>query len=485
MLSRRNALKAGVVTTGMVGGAGLLVPALSGPSAAAATDPVPTTPPVIPQFAVAMTVPPVLAPSSSSTTTDYYTVTMKKVLKEIVPGTLTEVWTYNGQYPGPTIKARSGRRVVIKQINNLDMPTSVHLHGAKVPVDSDGSPMDTIAPGAARTYTYPNDQAAAPLWFHDHAHHMESEHVYRGLSATYQLSDDAERSLPLPSGSYDVPLILRDGRFDEAGVLIYEMEDFLNRNTILVNGRPWPYFQVAARKYRFRILNSTNNRFFNLQLADGSAFVQIGSDGGLLEQPYSTTSVWLSPGERADVVLDFSRYAVGTQLVLKNVGLPGPPETNQVMRFDVVRTASDYSSVPDRLRTLPTPPVATVNRSFTLRMDEDGRPGAAAYINDLTYDPNRIDTRIAWGSTEVWTVTNANQLAPHNFHLHLVQFRILERNGKAPQPGEAGLKDTVSLLAGETVKLLITFNSYKGIYLYHCHIFDHGAMGMMGTMEIV
>ncbi|MER5861977.1 multicopper oxidase domain-containing protein [Kitasatospora sp. NPDC002040] len=484
MLSRRNALKAGVVTTGIIGTAGVVAPTLTSGSAAAA-DTGTAAPAVIPQFAVPLTIPQVLAPVMTSGTTDYYNVTMKKVLKEVVPGKPTEFFTYNGQLPGPTIKARRGRRVVIRQTNQLDMPTSVHLHGAEVPVDSDGSPMNTVAPGASKVYTYPNNQAAAPLWIHDHAHHMESEHVYRGLSSMYLLTDDREQSLGLPSGQYDVPIVIRDGRFDENGQLIYVMDDFLNRNTITVNGRPWPFFQVAARKYRFRLLNSTNVRFFVLKLSDGSTFTQIGSDGGLLAQPNVTSQISLSPGERADVVIDFSRYPVGTQLVLENLLGPGPAEqVGRIMRFDVTRTAPDNSTVPARLGVLPAPRQGTVNRTFTLRMDEDGRPDTGAYINGQTYDPNRIDLRIAWGTTEVWTVTNANQFAPHNFHVHLVQFRVLERNGQAPGPAEAGLKDTVQVLPGETVKLVLTFNSYRGVYLFHCHMFDHGAMGMMGTMEI-
>ncbi|WP_441251439.1 multicopper oxidase family protein [Kitasatospora sp. McL0602] len=483
-VSRRSALKAGVVTTGIVGGAGLVAPLLTRGSAEAATAAV-AGPATTPQFAVPLTTPPVLQPTSSSSTTDYYTVTMQKAVKEIIPGLRTEVHTYNGEFPGPTIKARSGRRVVVNQTNALDTVASVHLHGAEVPMDSDGSPMNTVAPGASKTYTYPNNQPGAPLWFHDHAHHVESEHVYRGMSGMYLLSDENERSLPLPSGSYDVPLVLRDVNIDTTGELVYTMGDFLNRTTILVNGRPWPYFQVAARKYRFRVLNSTNLRFFVLALSDGGSFTQIGSDGGLLATPNTTTQLKLSPGERADIVIDFSRYDVGTQLVLLNNTGPGPADlVGKVMRFDVVRDAFDFSWVPNRLRTLPTPAIATVNRTFVLRMDEDGRADPMAYINDLTYDPNRIDTKVAWGSTEVWTITNANVRAPHNFHVHLVQFRILERNGKAPDASEAGLKDTVALLAGETVRIQLTFNSYRGTYLYHCHLFDHGAMGMMGTMQI-
>ncbi|AUG78391.1 Bilirubin oxidase [Kitasatospora sp. MMS16-BH015] len=482
-LSRRGALKAGAVTTGLIGGVGLAAPLL-GPTAEADVTGV-VGPAVTPMFAVPLTVPQVLQPTSTSSTTDYYSVTMQKAVKEIIPGLQTEVETYNGQYPGPTIKARSGRRVVINQTNALDLPTSVHLHGAEVPVDSDGNPMVTIPPGGSKTYTYPNNQLGAPLWFHDHAHHLESEHVYRGLSGMYQLSDDNDRCQPLPSGQYDVPLLLRDVNIDSTGKLVYTMGDFTNRTTILVNGRPWPYFQVAARQYRFRILNSSNLRFFVLALSDGGSFTQIGSDGGLLATPCTTNQLKLSPGERADIVIDFSRYPVGTQLVLLNNTGPGPADLiGKVMRFDVVRDALDLSYVPDTLRTLPTPPIATVNRTFVLRMDEDGRANPMAYINDLTYDPNRIDTQITWGTTEVWTITNANVRAPHNFHVHLVQFRILERNGKAPDPSESGLKDTVALLAGETVKIQLTFDSYRGVYLYHCHLFDHGAMGMMGTMQI-
>ncbi|MFJ8040389.1 multicopper oxidase family protein [Kitasatospora sp. NPDC096147] len=491
MLSRRNVLKTGVLTTGVVGAAGLASPVLgrrdaeaAEPAGGAGPEAI-GAPAVIPQFAVPLTVPPVLSPLLSSGTTDYYLMTMKKLSKEVVPGKRTELLGYNGLVPGPTIRARKGRRVVIRQTNLLDTPVSVHLHGAEVPVDSDGAPMDTIAPGGSKVYTYPNNQPAAPLWIHDHAHHHESEHVYRGLSSVYLIGDDNEQSLGLPSGPYDVPLVIRDGRYDENGQLVYIMDDFRNRTTITVNGSPWPYLRVAARKYRFRVLNSANTRFLSLRLSNGGTFTQIGVDGGLLEAPHETAVLPVSPGERADVVIDFSRYPVGTQLVLENTLGPGPVEqVGKVMRFDVVRTASDDSTVPARLATLPTPLPATVSRSFVLRMDEDGRAEPQAYINGRSFDQARIDVRIPWGSTEVWTVSNANTTAPHNFHLHLVQFRVLERNGQPPAPGEAGLKDTVRVLAGETVKLLISFRSYRGVYAYHCHMFDHGAMGMMGQMEI-
>ncbi|MDG4863726.1 multicopper oxidase domain-containing protein [Streptomyces sp. T-3] len=432
-----------------------------------------------------MPVPPVLAPASTAGGVDMYAITLRPARKEIFPGLQTEVLTYNGAFPGPTIKARSGRPVVIRHTNGLTMPAAVHLHGASVPPDSDGDPMDTFAPGRSRTYTYPNRQPHASLWLHDHAHHMESEHVYRGLSASYLLTDDVEQRLGLPSGAYDIPIALRDANFDESGALVYVMDDVFGRTTVLANGKPQPYVAVAARKYRFRLLNSSNMRFFRLRLADGGPITQIGSDGGLLPRPHLTDALLLSPAERIDVVIDFARYPVGTKLVLENTLGPGTPEqVGQVLRFDVVRKESDPSTVPSQLRTLPALPAVTGRRTIELRMDEDGSAGAKAYVNGKVYDPNRIDVTVRHGSSEIWTVTNPNQQAPHNFHMHLVQFRVLERNGQSPDGSESGLKDTIRLLPGETVKVQATFNTYRGTYVYHCHILDHSAMGMMAQMKI-
>ncbi|GHH95792.1 multicopper oxidase family protein [Streptomyces capillispiralis] len=486
MITRRTFLVAGATVTGALGGAGLLLPPSGQEAAAADLDPA-----GIRKFTLRMPVPPVLRPYAVSGTTRYYAMPIKEVNKTVVPGRTTAVRTFNGSFPGPVIKARSGERVVVRQTNQLSVPTSVHLHGAHVPEDSDGGPMDLIAPnGGRKTYTYPNTQPHANLWFHDHAHHAESENVFRGLTGTYLLTDDTEERLGLPSGAYDVPVSLRDARFDDSGALVYEMGDFLHRNVILANGKAWPYFEVAARKYRFRVYNTANMRYFDLSLSDGSEFQLIGTDGGLLPAPYRTTSVALSPGERADIVVDFSRYPVGTELVLANRpdAVPGGPAdlVSQVLQFRVTRTAADSSVVPGVLRTLPELPPATVDRSVELFMDETSGPHGLAYIDGKVYDHDRIDTEIAYGTTEIWTVTNANQIAPHNFHMHLVQFRVLERNGQPVTSGpEYGLKDTVSLMPGETVRLQATFTGYRGTYVYHCHIFDHAAMGMMANMRIV
>ncbi|AZM49792.1 bilirubin oxidase [Streptomyces sp. WAC 06738] len=491
MVTRRRALAVGVAAgSTALTGAGL-IPLANAANRAASDAPGTATADTagagtatVAKFAVPMPVPPVLAPTYTVGSASVYHVTMKKVRKEILPGLPTDVLTYNGHFPGPTIRARRGGPVVIRQRNTLDMPTAVHLHGAAVHPVNDGHPMDTIAPGAERLYFYPNQQPHAPLWYHDHAHHMEAEHVYRGLSGSYLLTDDTESALPLPGGRYEVVIALRDARFDDTGGLVYAMGD-RTRTTLLANGVPYPYFQVAARKYRLRLLNSANVRSFDLRLADGGAFQQIGSDGGLLTAPYTTDRVFLSAGERADIVVDFSRYPVGSSVVLRNAAGPGTPEqTGEVLRFDIVRTAADPSSVPARLRTLPDRPEPTAGRTVDLSMTEDGSTPPAAYIDGKVYDPGRVDAAVTYGAHEVWTVTNSNRVAAHNFHLHLVQFRVLERGGLPPSPAESGLKDTVFLAPGETVKLQASFDTYRGDFPYHCHMLDHSAMGMMATMRI-
>jgi spore coat protein A len=321
VLTRRHAIRLGLTTgaVGAVGAAGGLFTALTAGGAAAA--PRAATPSTgVEPFSVPLTVPPVLAPYRRTRDADHYLVTMRRASAEILPGARTDVLTYNGSFTGPTIHARTGRRTVVRQVNALDMPTSVHLHGGNNPVAHDGGMMDTIAPGRSRTYVYENRQPGATLWMHDHAHHMESEHVYRGLSGLYLLRDPAEDRLGLPAGKYDIPLVLRDADFDDNAAMVYTMDDSENRTTILVNGRPWPYLRVEGRKYRFRLVNSCNLRIFVLALSDGSTtqhpVQQIGTDGGLLAAPAETPVLVLSPGERIDFVVDFSKYAPGTRLTL-------------------------------------------------------------------------------------------------------------------------------------------------------------------------
>jgi spore coat protein A len=487
MLSRRKLLTLG----GLAGGVvliptGMLRAGASRPPTAAthslahrgARPVAQTAQPPIEPFSVRMPVPPVLVPTGTQSGVDCYELPIRPANVEIFPGLRTPALTYGGRFVGPTIRARSGRPVVVKYRNELGEPANVHLHGGHVPAASDGHPMDVIEPGRTRQYSYPNRQPGATLWYHDHVHHLEAEHVFRGLHGFYLLEGEDEAGLGLPGGQYDVPIMLRNAKFDENGAILYSpLDDPSTRTTYLANGRPTPYFPVAARKYRFRLLNASNHGDFLLSI-DGVQMIQIASDGGLLPRPVPRTELLISPAERAEVVIDFGGRPIGSQLVLNDQWGP-------VLRFDVVRDAADNSRVPDVLRPLPSLPPATKVRDMTLGLSDDEQ---MFWIDGKPFDPNRVDAQIKRGSTEIWRVTNLDGEfgIDHNLHLHLVQFRVLDRDGAPPPPEEAGLKDTVRIPPGSTVRLQATFADYLGRFTYHCHMMEHSsAFGMMAQMEIV
>ncbi|MER7763285.1 multicopper oxidase family protein [Streptomyces sp. NPDC097619] len=428
-------------------------------------------------FSVRMPVPRVARPVSRTARADVYEIAVRNASVGILPGTSTPAVTYGGSFVGPTIRARRGRAVRVKYVNRLDKAVNVHLHGAHVRPEHDGYPMDLFAPGAARTFEYPNSQPGATLWYHDHTHHQEAEHVYRGLHGFYLLGDQDEYRLGLPRGAYDVPIMLRDAHFDEAGGLILDVEHPEARSTFLANGKPVPYFPVAGRKYRFRLLNSSIHKIFQLDLG-GAEMIQIGSDGGLLPEPVRRTQLTLAPAERAEIVVDFGRHKPGAKLVLSDA-------TGPVLRFDVVRAAHDPSRVPARLRPLPALPAATTTRRMKLAV----APSMMAYaINDLEWDPDRIDAVIKDGTTEIWELYNADTVdspfggIDHTFHVHLVQFRVLDRDGRPPLPGEEGWKDTVLVRPGERMRIQATFKGWPGKYVFHCHMQEHNVAGMMSQL---
>jgi spore coat protein A len=432
-------------------------------------------------FSVRMPVPPVLSPFRRTPDADHFRLDIRAADLDVLPGLRTPGITYNGGFVAPTIRARSGRTAKVTFTNKLGIGANVHLHGAHVPPSSDGYPTDLIAPGASRTYVYPNDQPGSTLWYHDHTHHMEAEHVYRGAAGFYLLGGPDEYALGLPTGAYDIPIVIRDAHFDEAGALILDPSAPEARSTLLANGKPVPYFPVKRRKYRLRFLNGSVHRIFKLDLG-GEEMVQIGSDGGLLPEPLRRTELLIAPAERVEVVVDFSRHAAGTRLVLAE---PHGP----VMRFDVTGgPVPDGSRVPSRLRPLPRLGSPVRTRKFKLAV----APSKLAYaINDLEWDANRVDAVIPEGSTEIWELYNADSYdsefggIDHTFHLHMVQFRVLDRDGKPPLPGEHALKDTVLVRPGETVRIQATFKGFAGRYPYHCHMQEHNVAGMMAQMEIV
>ncbi|MFI5735083.1 multicopper oxidase family protein [Kribbella sp. NPDC051587] len=482
MISRRNVLALGVLSAAAA--AAPLERLVLSPTSATANAA--TSSPPIPLFDRALTVPPVLRPRRLGSV-DYYDITMRTTDVELLPGATSNLWTYGGESPGPVIKAVAGRPVIVQQRNQLPEPAAVHLHGGNVPSASDGLPGDEIQPGGSRRYLYPNRQPAATLYYHDHVHHLESPHTYRGLTGLYLLTDRAEQRLCLPTGKYDVPLVLQDRLFNADGSLRMPGPRDIVGDVTLVNGRPTPVLEVEQRPYRFRLLNGSSlDGIQQLSLGDGEQFQVIASDGGLLSAPVAVNGLTLSPSERYEIVIDFSKYPIGTQLELRN-SLVATGLSPHVMRFDVTqRATSAFGPVGKRLVPVPRlrEAVATVRREFVFQFNQ---AATQMEINGKAFDPNRIDIKPRLGDTEIWTVRNADQSPPipHVFHTHLVRFQVLDRDGKPAGPLEAGWKDSILINPGESVRLIMRFGDFTGRYLYHCHLLGHADLGMMAQMEVV
>jgi spore coat protein A len=509
---------------GLAGGVALALPfGLSGCSSGNQTGALLRSSATLPEpFSVPLPVPPVLEPVRTDANTDYYELTQREGQAEILPGLDTTVWGYDGMFPGPTIETRSGRRVVVHQRNELPVPTVVHLHGGVTPPESDGYPTDLILPAdgsfdgheghsgtpmgrvdrGTKEYTYPNEQRAATLWYHDHRMDFTGPQVYKGLAGFHIVRDEVEDDLPLPKGEKDVPLMICDRSFEEDGSFLYPSvdpslrhepgveDDFMEgvlADTILVNGTPWPFMEVSNSMYRFRVLNASNARRYELALdpppEGGDSFIQIGSDVGLLSAPVSHERILIAPAERFDVIIDFSEYVVGTEVTLKN--RIGEGSTAQLMRFRVVRAERDDSSVPDRLAEVePSDTGGATERRFRFhRADVHGRHGWV--INEEPFRPDRISARPRLGSTEIWEVRGNTH---HPIHMHLARFQVLSRRGwikQSPRPQDAGWKDTVDLLPDEEVQLAVRFEGFRGKYVFHCHNLEHEDMMMMANFEVV
>ncbi|SMD26424.1 multicopper oxidase family protein [Kibdelosporangium aridum] len=473
-----------------------------------------STIPIPEPYQVPLPIPPVLQPSHTDATTDYYEITQQPAVAEIIPGYRTPLWTYQGTFPGPTLVSRSGRRTVVKHVNKLPHPVVVHLHGGHTPQDSDGYPGDMILPDGGHTdhlahmgmmpalpgipvvgsreYVYPFEQRAATLWYHDHRMGFTGQSVWYGLAGFHLVHDDEEDRLPLPCGDRDIPLLITDRAFDADGAMPYPSvhpdlhspgvtPPYMNGvlgDVILVNGAPSPITRVQRLRYRLRLLNASNARRYRFELdpqpPGGGGIVQIGSDGGLLDRPRAHDSLQLASAERADVVIDFARYAPGTRVRLRNT--LGTGRTTEVLAFDVSSHASvDDTMVPEQLSTmrLLDPATATVTRDFLFqnRGEEDGW-----MINGQPYDPARPLATPRLGEVERWRfITDVH----HPVHLHLDHFQVLARDGEEPGPYDHGWKDTLGLEPAQAAEILVRFTDYPGRYMLHCHNLEHEDMAMM------
>jgi spore coat protein A len=484
-MTRRTALRLSVL-----GGASLI--ARTGIGCTHATEPARLAP--IPRFGLPLKIPPVLEPTVRTASHDEYAIVQRETAQEILPGRLTKIWGYQGLFPGPTIRVRRDRLAVVRHTNQLPTHTVVHLHGGVTPPDSDGYAADMVGPGASRTHTYPNRQRAATLWYHDHAMDKTGENVFRGLAGFYIVEDDEEQALSLPRGPFDVPLLFQDRAFNADGSFAYDTVRHMGfeGDVMLVNGVPWPKMEVSTRKYRFRLLNGSNARLLQLALNSTEPFTLIGTDGGLLAAPVTVTSLPLAMAERAEVIVDFSRYAVGTQLFLTNTREKTP--FARIMRFDVVKREPDDARVPARLSDpgfLERPKTATTRTwSFRARFSFRELPTPIVWtINGKRFDLNRSDAAVSLGDVELWRFRNEAPIrfvsGPHPTHVHLAHFQIVERNGQSPLIHERGWKDTLALDVGEEVVVLLRCEQFRGRYMLHCHNLEHEDHAMMARFDVI
>lgn len=411
------------------------------------------------------------------------------------PGSSSDVWTFGGSYPAPTIRAKHGEEFRVRLVNNLLEPTNIHWHGLTVPAAMDGYPRDVAGPGGTFEYAFTVAQRAGTYWYHPHPDMRTGPQVYMGMAGFLIVEDDEERALDLPGGNFDIPLMLQDRRLTPERTLAYDLrdEDHLEGylgDVMLANGMPDAYLDVEAGLYRFRILNGSNSRVLDLALSDASPMLLIGTDGGLLDRPYEVGYIYLAPAERVDVLIDFSRFAIGQTVTLKSLAFSGGSGRVQgtemsVIRFDVARPASSQRTVPAVLATYERlDPVSAVRtRKFTLRIDHTSTPEGHT-INDLKFDMARIDERVEAGTTEIWVFENVSFLH-HPMHIHGVQFQVLKRSLTPKlEPRDLGWKDTVYVRPYEVVEVLVRFPESPGVFLVHCHNLEHEDHGMMLNFEI-
>ncbi len=445
-----------------------------------------------------------------------------KIHRDVPP---TRFWAYGNSVPGPTIEARSGEEIAVEWPNNLPAkhflpidhnlmgaekgrPESrivVHVHGAKVPSASDGWPESWYAPGKSATFHYPNEQEAAPLWYHDHAMGINRLNVCAGMVGLYMIRDSFEDALNLPKGEYEIPLVLMDRMIRADGQLYYPVSQTPGApwipeyagEAVLLNGKLLPYLDVQPRKYRFRILNASNSRFYLPALGNGQMFQQIGTDQGLLSAPVAVSRLNLSPGERADVIVDFADHR-GSNILLTNLAAT-------LMQFRVAdEKVDDPSALPKTLRPIQRlkESDAITTRQLTLDEIDSLYDEPAIHLLDGKRWHEPVSEKPELGSTEIWEFLNTTD-DTHPIHLHLVRFQILDRRaidvtdlvydkkvtyrGDAfpPEPNEAGWKDTVRATPGASTRIIVKFDGYVGRYVWHCHILEHEDNEMMRPYAVV
>lgn len=404
----------------------------------------------------------------------------------------TPTWGFNGSFLGPTLVAKSGEEVMVNVRNDLDAATAVHWHGMKLPAEMDGGPHQMIATGESWSPEWAIDQPAATLWYHPHPHGATETHVANGLAGMFIVQDDEEAALAIPRdyGVDDIPVIVQDTRFAADGTFDRSRRGYVGTlgDTLLVNGTIGPYLDVTTESVRLRLLNASTARTYDFGMSDDRRFDLIATDGGLLDQPRALSHVQLSPGERVEIIVTM---AAGETVTLRStppdLGMTGGSSSRNggADRFDVLelRAASQLSTASATPTDLvPVERLLEEDASTTRDFELTGFG-----INDQSMDLNRIDEVVEVGSTEIWAVRNGMSL-PHSFHIHGVQFQVLDIDGDSPPAELSGWKDTIYLPPDVSFRLMMRFENEADAdhpFMYHCHLLWHEDQGMMGQIVVV
>lgn len=433
--------------------------------------------------------------------------TAQRTTQAIIAGQATNVLGYQaGSMLGPTIVANRNETVAIQFQNSLTEPTNIHWHGLKIPANMDGHPDDVVNAGGARSYNFTISQRAGMYWYHPHPHGKTAKQTFLGLAGAFIVRDEEEQSLGLPSGEFEVPLVIQDKRITSKHNLDYSpnsgeiMSGYMGAH-ITVNGVYAPIQNVKTRMYRFRVLNGSNGRIYHLAMSDGASFAVIGADGGLLTTPQMVTSLLLGPGERADLIIDFSTSSVGSEVYLINktfsAGVAQGVQEFKIMKWRVTQSEAETFALPGALSVVQPIAASTAIRSRNFDISNAGMMGGGGHggmtmdgmhrINNKIYDKNRIDETVDVGTTEIWVFDNSLGDEPHPMHIHALQFQILDRVGGRNRliATESGWKDTVMVLPREKVRVIMTFGPHKGKFVAHCHNLEHEDDGMMLQFDIV
>lgn len=444
---------------------------------------------------------------------------------ELLAGVRTPTMGFNGPYLGPTVRVREGQHVPIVYKNDCTEAIAIHGHGLHVPGELDGGPQREIEPGGNWSLELPVRQQASTSWYHPHTHHKTGPQTYKGLAGMLIIDDENSDDLPLPKtyGVDDIPVIVQDRTFDEQGRLVYSIEDAedgMLGNTITANGIANANRRVPAGLVRLRLLNGANARYFRLRFSDNREFHKIATDGGFLEEPVPIRELLMAPGERNEIVVDFSNgnpamLVSGPRNQTVNHDRRGDEDERNRRRnrepgglgdsFEVLQLTVNpdlpavRGSIPRRLNSISRP---TVQRSWPVRrfdlfMKDSRRRGRgrgilgafqdntemSMGINRQSMDAQVINERVRLGQWERWVINSFD--GSHPFHVHGCSFLVLSQDGRAVAAEDAGWKDTVRV--DDSAEFIVRFD-HKATdefpYMYHCHILEHEDQGMMGQFTV-